>query len=236
MTDKRSSRANWMRKLFRSGKSNQEKLKTNNSDPQVHPSVAPLSTFTNPSKPNLGGSLDAHPRDAVASYSQQSTASLPPNDPPSAPETSAPGDSAAPAATATVNHAPPTQPDQLWDQAYDELKRENPKLFSYYETILSRELVDGSTDVEGNIIEQSDRAKRATQMDQLLKTGLDKTEKLANVGKNIGVAINIVLSVKDAVGSALQPVPVAALAWTGLCVALDVSNSCQTCRWIHSYL
>jgi hypothetical protein len=60
-------------------------------------------------------------------------------------------------------------------------------------------------------------------MDDLLKTGLKQTEKLAKIEKNFGVAIGIVLSIKDAIGGALQPVPVAALAWTGVCVALQVS-------------
>ena len=40
-------------------------------------------------------------------------------------------------------------------------------------------------------------------MDRLLNAGLDRTQKLANVEKNIGDAINIVLSVKEAIGSAL---------------------------------
>jgi hypothetical protein len=40
-------------------------------------------------------------------------------------------------------------------------------------------------------------------MDHLLNTGLDKTARLVYVEKNIGDAINIVLSIKEAVGSAL---------------------------------
>ena len=60
-------------------------------------------------------------------------------------------------------------------------------------------------------------------MDWLLKKGLDKTAKLVHVEKNIGDAINIVLSVKEAIGSGLQAVPIAALAWTGVCVALQAS-------------
>jgi hypothetical protein len=49
---------------------------------------------------------------------------------------------------------------------------------------------------------------------------LDKAQKLVNVEKNIGDTINIVLSVKEAIGSTLQAVPIAALAWTGVCVTL----------------
>jgi hypothetical protein len=56
-----------------------------------------------------------------------------------------------------------------------------------------------------------------------LNTGLNKTEKLAKAEKNIGDAINIVLSIKEAIGTALYTVPIAALAWTGVCVALQAS-------------
>jgi hypothetical protein len=121
----------------------------------------------------------------------------------------------------------PSPPEQLWDQAYDDIKRENPKLMELYETILSHDL-GRSNGAEGNVIEQMDRKKRRSQMNRLLKTDLDKTEKLAKVEKNIGDAINIVLSIKDAIGSALQAVPIAALAWTGVCVALQASLPTQS--------
>jgi hypothetical protein len=116
-----------------------------------------------------------------------------------------------------------TTPEQLWDQAYDDLKHDESesKLFDLYESILSCRL-DGSKGAKGNVIEQN-RMKRRSQMDWLLGKGLDKTAMLVHVEKNIGDAINIVLSVKEAIGSALQAVPIAALAWTGVCVALQAS-------------
>lgn len=127
------------------------------------------------------------------------------------------------ASSVKVLPAIPIEPEQLWDQAYDDLKHDNPKLIELYETILSPDLDNSSKGAKGNVIEQKDRTKRRSQMESLLNTGLDKTEKLAKVEKNIGDAINIVLSVKEAIGSALQAVPIAALAWTGVCVALQVS-------------
>ena len=128
-------------------------------------------------------------------------------------------------ASAQKEPAIPTTPSQLWDQAYDDLKCDECKLVELYETIISREL-DSSKGAEGNIIEQTDRMKRRSQMDHLFETGLDKTAELTKVGKvekNIGDAINIVLSVKDAIGGALQAVPIAAVAWVGVCVALQAS-------------
>lgn len=125
------------------------------------------------------------------------------------------------ATSAQKESAVPTTPEQLWDQAYDDLKNDESKLFELYELILSRRL-DGSKGAKGNVIEQN-RMKRRSQMDSLLDTGLEKTAKRVHVEKNIGDVINIVLSVKEAIGSALQAVLIAALAWTGVCVALQAS-------------
>lgn len=91
-------------------------------------------------------------------------------------------------------------------------------MVEFYEAILSREL--GSS--EENVIEH-DRAMRRSQMDQLLNTGLDKTAKLAATQKSIVDVIAVLLSVKEAIGSALEAVPIASLAWTGLCIVLQAS-------------
>jgi len=91
-----------------------------------------------------------------------------------------------------------------------------------YEKVLSRKLVDKAKDADKNVIDQKDLNKRRSQMDQLLEIGLKNTEKLAKTEKNIGYTVNVVLSVKNAIGSALQPVPIAALAWTGVSFALLV--------------
>lgn len=109
-------------------------------------------------------------------------------------------------------------PEELWDKAYDDIKSDESKLFELYEAILSREL--GSSDGVGR---KTTEHRRRSHMDRLLSAGLDKTAKLAHVEKSIGDAINIVLSVKEAVGSALVAVPIAAAALTGVCVALQAS-------------
>ncbi len=146
------------------------------------------------------------------------SANHPPLVTPAAPTTSR----AQAAPSAAIESPPLSEPKELWDRAYDDLKADDPKLLELYETILSRELDDSSIEGKKNVIE-TDSAKRRSQMDLLLNTGLEKTKKLAHVEKKVGVAINIVLSVKEAIGSALQPIPIAALAWTGVCVALQVS-------------
>jgi hypothetical protein len=113
---------------------------------------------------------------------------------------------------------------KFWDEAYDDLKKRDPKLIRAYEKILSHDYEHGSDakGVDENLIEQNDRAKRRTQMDRILKKILEKTTKPNGVSKNIEDAIGVVLSLKDVIGFGLQPVPIAALAWTGACMGLQV--------------
>ncbi|KAK3940931.1 hypothetical protein QBC46DRAFT_287372 [Diplogelasinospora grovesii] len=205
----------------------------NRQDGQVAPPAVPATLSTSAAMTDAGTSQTAKTEpvpSTVELHSQHAASSsdLPASSvpgPATTPSAEYPPPAAAtksPAREATsAQKEPAIQPEQLWDQAYDGLKRDEPKLFEFYETILSHDL-DSSKGVKGNIIEQTDGTKRRSQMDGLLKTGLDNTAKLAKVEKNIGDAVNIVLSVKEAIGSGLQAVPVAALAWTGVCVALQV--------------
>ena len=74
------------------------------------------------------------------------------------------------------------------------------------------------------MIEQKDPVKRRLQMTQLIRVGLKKTEKEANVKKEAGEAIQVVLSAKNIIDSVVQNFPQAALAWTGISFALQVSS------------
>ena len=60
-------------------------------------------------------------------------------------------------------------------------------------------------------------------MYRVLDASLLKSKKRAEVEKNIGDTMKIILSVKEAIGSGLQAVPIAAIVWTGVCVAMQVS-------------
>ena len=72
-----------------------------------------------------------------------------------------------------------------------------------------------------NIIAQNNLDRRR-QMNQLINAGLAKTEKEAKVKESLGVAMDVVLSAKNIISAAIQAVPQAALAWTGICIALEV--------------
>ncbi len=121
----------------------------------------------------------------------------------------------------------PNPSEQLWDQAYDSLRVSEPALVETYEKILSRELKNGgssSASDRQNTIEQADRVARRRQMELLVRTGLEKTKREAEVKKGIGDTLQVVLSAKDVVDSAIQAVPQAAVAWAGISFALGVSQ------------
>lgn len=66
-------------------------------------------------------------------------------------------------------------------------------------------------------------------MERLVQAGLKKTDREDKLKRDIGGAMQGVLSLKDIIGSALQPMPQAAIVWTGVCFALQVSLFPQDC-------
>jgi len=62
-------------------------------------------------------------------------------------------------------------------------------------------------------------------MRQFTQAGLKKTETEAKAKQNIGNAMRVFLSAKDIVRSAVEAFPHAALAWTGVCFALQILSN-----------
>ena len=115
---------------------------------------------------------------------------------------------------------------KLWDEAYDELRRREPGLVEAYEKILSHdyEVAREAERAQENHIEQDDRMRRRMQMDQILRNILQHTTKPSGVEGRVKDAIDVVLSLKEVISNSLQPVPIAALAWIGVCIGLQVIN------------
>ena len=101
------------------------------------------------------------------------------------------------AATSTDADGATGLPVQLWDRAYDDLKREEPEMVNKYEKILSRQLQEGPNspvpESQPNTIAQTNPDVRRRQMTQLIHAGLDKTAREATVKEYLGVAAEVVL-------------------------------------------
>jgi N-terminal domain of NWD NACHT-NTPase len=133
-------------------------------------------------------------------------------------------------ATSADVHRTATPPELLWDRAYDDLKIEETALLHAYEKILSYKLHENTfsstvTKSPPNAIAQHDPDTRRRQMEQLVHTGLDKTAREANMKEGLDSTMDTVLSLRDTISFAIQAMPQAALAWTGVCTALEVSSS-----------
>jgi hypothetical protein len=120
-------------------------------------------------------------------------------------------------------------PEYLWDRAYDELKENETEaaVVQAYEKILSRYLRDrdptsDSSIDEENIIAQDDPCARRAQMKQLVTSGLARIKRETKIKESLNNGVQAILSAKEVISSAIQAVPQAALAWTGVCVALEV--------------
>jgi hypothetical protein len=84
--------------------------------------------------------------------------------------------------------------------------------------------------MDENSIEQTDKGKRWSQMGQLVQAGLKKTEWESKMKQTGGATLQGLLSLKDLIGSALETIPQAALAWTGVCFTMQVGLSTRLQR------
>src|ERR1700722_770270 len=175
-----------LRKLFDCTKASQQ---DDGAVSQPRTAITSFNLSTTSSKGFIGTSIT---RDEI---------SAPPDSAPLMPQT----------ALSTTRSATPTSPpEQLWNRAYDKLKSDHGQLLLGYEAILSQELdgVDWNTISESllveTMIEEKNPVGRMSQMAQLIRTGLEKTEAEANVKKRAGEAIQVVLSAKNMIDSVIK--------------------------------
>lgn len=113
--------------------------------------------------------------------------------------------------------------ERLWNQAYDGLRADEPKIVEAYEKFLSTELQDdGGSSLATN--DDSQHTERGRQLEQLIQIGLRRTEKVTTVKGKIEDGLQTVNIVKGLVSSAVQAAPAAAVAWVGVCFSLEVSK------------
>ncbi|ERF68387.1 hypothetical protein EPUS_06803 [Endocarpon pusillum Z07020] len=137
--------------------------------------------------------------------------------------------------TSTVPHASaaldpaasqPSLPERLWNQAYDQAKAGDLSIVDTYERILSAQLSQKNADPadlasQQNEIDQNPE-KRWVQMRRLVQDGLHRTEKETNVKQGMEDGIQAAMAVKEVVDKAIKAAPEAALAWVGVCLALEI--------------
>ncbi|KAH6898095.1 hypothetical protein B0T10DRAFT_431808 [Thelonectria olida] len=116
--------------------------------------------------------------------------------------------------------------ETLWNQAYDGLKGKEPDIVEAYEKILTAKLKSpDSTDASGkcpdNDIGQT-QGTRSSQMQKLVRIGLDRTEKVAKIKGKVDARLQIVDTIKGAIDHSLKAAPEAAVVWAGVCIGLEI--------------
>jgi hypothetical protein len=170
----------------------------------------------------------------MVSFKEHLKAKLRGKDAPTAPRAKASPTAVTPPAQAAPGSAasPPSIPERLWNRAYEHAKANDSSTVDAYEKILSVRLVEHNADVPdaphpANLASQQNEIaqnadKRRMQMQQLVQYGLRKTEKDAQVKQGVGDGIQAAMAVKEVVDKAIQASPEAAVAWVGVCFALEV--------------
>ena len=95
---------------------------------------------------------------------------------------------------------------------------------------MSEKIDKGEISTEGsqldkNLIEQTNKEKRRLQMELLVKAGMKKTEREREIKENVGSAMKGILLFKDLIGQAVSTIPQGALAWAGVSLAMQVCLS-----------
>ncbi|KAL3599804.1 hypothetical protein FPOAC2_04032 [Fusarium poae] len=123
----------------------------------------------------------------------------------------------------------PSLQERIWNQAYDKLKENEPKLVGVYEKILSAKLhgddpSSATRESTDNEIGETPRT-RCGQMQQLVQAGLDRTQKQASIKQGIDEGLQAVQEVRRIVDKALHAAPEAAVAWVGVCLGLEILSN-----------
>ncbi|RFU81298.1 high-affinity glucose transporter [Trichoderma arundinaceum] len=146
------------------------------------------------------------------------------SDPPSVPDQSEPDPKSTPSPGAGIE--PKQLQGQLWNKAYDELKSNNAEVVETYERILSCELPrsqqesSDSASPENRIDATHD--ERWKQMQIVVEAVLERTKKKVVKKQRIG---NGLTAVGIAMNQAVRAAPEAAVAWTGVCFALEMLSN-----------
>lgn len=115
--------------------------------------------------------------------------------------------------------------ERVWDEAYDKLKENEPKLAEAYEAIISAEIHrDDDDSVSTSLESGTTDESRHHRMKQMIQKGLERTEKDASIKQNLDKGLQVVQTVKEMIDRTVRAAPEAAIAWAGVCLGLEVRS------------
>ena len=113
---------------------------------------------------------------------------------------------------------------QLWNQAYDNLRDSGNKYMAQYKGILISELKEDNPD-DDSVSLVSSHEERWRQMQRLVEIGLSKTEKETRGYEIANSGLELFGTVRALVEPAVSAVPQTAIPWVGVCFILEVISN-----------
>ncbi|KKF97007.1 Vegetative incompatibility protein HET-E-1 [Ceratocystis platani] len=112
----------------------------------------------------------------------------------------------------------PSLQEKIWQQAYSNLRSEEPGLVKAFEKIILSELQPGTnTATSTNRIEVT-----SLQMQQLIQIGIDRTKKEISIKQGIDDGLQAVNAIRGIIDGAFRAAPEAAVIWATVSLGIDV--------------
>lgn len=117
---------------------------------------------------------------------------------------------------------------EVWNEAYNDLKEDEPGIVDAYERILSSQLETNTpvTEIEGcpeNLIKTT--SERQYQLKRLIEEGQARRERAAVIKGKINNVVEPFNHLRSVISLAVKNEPVASIAWVGVTALLDVSDN-----------
>ncbi|KAM0550289.1 hypothetical protein ACHAPJ_008959 [Fusarium lateritium] len=117
---------------------------------------------------------------------------------------------------------------QVWNEAYDGLKEDEPHIVDAYERILSGQITSGipATEVGGypeNVLGTA--ASRREKLNKLIEDGQSRTERVSNLKEKINDIMQPFNQLRSVISLAVKTDPTASTAWAGITALLDILAS-----------
>lgn len=140
---------------------------------------------------------------------------------------------------ATIKAPPPTNEANLWDQAYNQLSKDKPKLINKYERLLSEPILaqaslsssaepaaeDPDDDGPTNLI-KADPAARRSQMESIIEFCQNRPKN--KIRDAVSEAASVLVYFKDWIDKGVQASPEASMVWAGVSMVLPLLTNAKT--------
>ncbi|KAL2888317.1 Vegetative incompatibility protein HET-E-1 [Ceratocystis lukuohia] len=118
---------------------------------------------------------------------------------------------------------------EIWNQAYDASRKEEPELVEAFENIVFAKLrpketsTEAASRFEGNMA--AERMVTSRQLQQLVQDGINRTKKEASIKQRIDDGMQAVHAIRGIMDRVIRAAPEAAVVWATVCLGIEVLSN-----------